>query len=130
MTIEVGDYVVKRQGDYNYDGIVVAVFPKLDGKSLRYVVEDARGMLTILSIIQINEHHHRGTGLAAAKTSVSRTISGPLLETVRFNLATIQHTAEELERRIGHLNSKAEEIVKLTKETQELLDDQRLKPHV
>lgn len=44
--LAVGDRVAKVTGDYRFDGVVVAVFPKLDGK-LRIVVEDDRGVLFI-----------------------------------------------------------------------------------
>ena len=46
---EVGDKVSKVGGDYRFDGVVVAVFTKLDAKALRYVVEDDRGVLHIYS---------------------------------------------------------------------------------
>lgn len=45
---DVGDPVSKVGGDYRFDGIVVAAFPKLSG-ARRYVVEDDRGCLHIYS---------------------------------------------------------------------------------
>lgn len=46
---KVGDRVTKVTGDYEYEGIVVAAFAKLDGKNFRYVVEDDRRALHIFS---------------------------------------------------------------------------------
>lgn len=46
QTIEVGDKVSKKGGDYRFDGTVVSVFTKLSGVE-RYVVEDDRGVLHI-----------------------------------------------------------------------------------
>lgn len=48
MTFAVGDFVEKIGGDYTFIGTVVSVFPKLSG-SIRYVVEDDRGVLHIYS---------------------------------------------------------------------------------
>lgn len=45
---KVGDKVSKVGGDYTFDGVVVAAFQKLSGKT-RYVVEDDRGILHIFS---------------------------------------------------------------------------------
>jgi len=42
------DKVAKISGDYDFEGIVVSAFRKLDGK-VRYVVEDDRGILHIFS---------------------------------------------------------------------------------
>jgi hypothetical protein len=42
----VGDPVSKVGGDYRFDGVVVAAFPKRSG-AIRYVVEDDRGVLHI-----------------------------------------------------------------------------------
>ncbi len=49
FNLKVGDKVVKVGGDYTFDGIIVAVFFKLNAISLRYVVEDDRGVLHIFS---------------------------------------------------------------------------------
>lgn len=48
----VGTRVVKRGGDYVFDGEVVAVFAKRSGQT-RVVVEDARGLLFIFSPSQL-----------------------------------------------------------------------------
>ena len=48
----VGARVIKDSGDYTFEGVVVARFPKRSGK-VRYVVEDARGLLFIFSPAQI-----------------------------------------------------------------------------
>lgn len=40
--------VVKTTGDYSFKGEVIDTITKLDGTSLRYVVEDSRGLLLIL----------------------------------------------------------------------------------
>ena len=48
MTYKVKDKVIKEDGDYIFEGVVVAVFEKLSGK-VRYVVEDDRGILHIFS---------------------------------------------------------------------------------
>jgi hypothetical protein len=48
----VGEIVEKTTGDYRYVGTVVAVVHKLDGQ-IRYVVEDDRGLLLIMSSKQI-----------------------------------------------------------------------------
>jgi len=42
------DKVKKVGGDYTFEGIVVAVFPKLSGV-IRLVVEDDRGVLHVYS---------------------------------------------------------------------------------
>jgi hypothetical protein len=44
----VGDEVEKRGGDYSYEGVVRAVVVKASG-AVRYVVEDARGLLSTFS---------------------------------------------------------------------------------
>lgn len=44
---EVGDRVIKTDGDYTFEGTVVAVIHKLSG-AIRYVVEDDRGILLIM----------------------------------------------------------------------------------
>lgn len=48
MTFQEGDEVSKVDGDYRFDGVVVAAFRKLSGV-VRYVVEDDRGVLHIYS---------------------------------------------------------------------------------
>jgi hypothetical protein len=45
---KIGDKVKKVGGDYTFEGIVVAVFPKLSG-AIRLVVEDDRGVLHVYS---------------------------------------------------------------------------------
>jgi hypothetical protein len=50
----VGEIVEKTTGDYRYVGTVVAVVHKLDGQ-IRYVVEDDRGLLLIMSSKQIQK---------------------------------------------------------------------------
>lgn len=45
---DVGDKVKKKDSDYRFDGVIVAVFAKLSGV-VRYVVEDDRGVLFIHS---------------------------------------------------------------------------------
>ncbi len=52
MTVKLHDAVRKVGGDYRFDGVVVAVFPKLSGQ-VRFVVEDDRGVLHIFSEAQI-----------------------------------------------------------------------------
>lgn len=51
--IGVGDAVRKIGGEYEFEGYVVAVFTKRNKKTLRYVVEDNRGLLLILNSTQI-----------------------------------------------------------------------------
>jgi len=46
--LAIGTLVSKQGGDYRFDGTVVACFEKLSG-SVRYVVEDDRGVLHIYS---------------------------------------------------------------------------------
>lgn len=48
LPLKVGDQVIKEDGDSIFEGVVVAVFPKLS-KVIRYVVEDNRGILHIYS---------------------------------------------------------------------------------
>jgi len=56
--MDVGDLVKKTSGDYTYSGFVVAKFHKLgatgalDGP-VRFVVQDARGLLMIMSDSQL-----------------------------------------------------------------------------
>lgn len=50
----VGDYVVKTGGDYIFDGRVVASFKKTSGQ-VRYVIEDARGLLFIFAPAQLSK---------------------------------------------------------------------------
>lgn len=45
---KIGDNVIKSGGDYTFEGKVVSVFQKLGG-SIRYVVEDSRGLLFIFN---------------------------------------------------------------------------------
>lgn len=64
---DVGAAVTKRSGDYVFEGVVVARFMKRSG-SIRYVVEDVRGLLLImnakqLAAVEIEEQPvHRGEG--------------------------------------------------------------------
>lgn len=51
---QVGDKVEKISGDYTFEGIVVAAFSKLSGKT-RYVVENPDGILHIFSEKQLTE---------------------------------------------------------------------------
>lgn len=46
--MKIGDKVKKVTGDYNFEGFVVAVFEKLNGK-VRLVVENPDGILHIYS---------------------------------------------------------------------------------
>lgn len=48
MEYKVNDLVEKVGGDYEYKGTVVAAFFKASG-TIRYVVEDSRGMLFIFN---------------------------------------------------------------------------------
>lgn len=48
MQITEGDNVEKISGDYTFDGVVVSVFKKLNGK-VRIVVENQDGLLHIFS---------------------------------------------------------------------------------
>lgn len=48
-----GEDVVKVSGDYHFEGVVVAVFRKKDGKP-RYVVENEAGILHIFSNLNLN----------------------------------------------------------------------------
>jgi hypothetical protein len=48
-----GSRVVKDSGDYTFEGEVVAIFTKKSG-SLRYVVEDDRGLLFIFNASQLH----------------------------------------------------------------------------
>ena len=50
--IRVGDRVIKNSGDYTFEGEVVAVVHKRSG-DVRYVVEDDRGLLMIMSLGQL-----------------------------------------------------------------------------
>ena len=49
----VGQRVEKVGGDYTFEGVIVSVFTKQSGKSVRYVVEDDRGILHIYSEINL-----------------------------------------------------------------------------
>ena len=46
MSFRVGDHVLKKDGDYRFDGIVMAVFQKRNGRE-RYAVEDDRGVVLV-----------------------------------------------------------------------------------
>lgn len=46
--MKIGNKVKKVTGDYKFEGIIVAVFEKLDGK-IRLVVENQDGILHIYS---------------------------------------------------------------------------------
>lgn len=50
---KVGDYVIKRSGDYTYEGVIVACFTKQSGV-VRFVVEDERGLLLIMAPHQLS----------------------------------------------------------------------------
>jgi hypothetical protein len=49
----VGEPVAKTSGDYRFEGVVVAAFTKLDGRTRRYVVENGDGVLHIFSARQL-----------------------------------------------------------------------------
>ncbi|UOF82327.1 hypothetical protein [Caudoviricetes sp.] len=51
----VGDYVSKTSGDYQFHGVVVAVFQKLDKISWRVVVENSDGVLHIFNMKQLEK---------------------------------------------------------------------------
>jgi hypothetical protein len=48
-----GIRVMKMNGDYVFEGEIVAVFKKRDGQSRRFVVEDDRGLLLIMNARQL-----------------------------------------------------------------------------
>lgn len=52
MASKIGRRVVKTAGDYRFEGEIVAAFTKRSG-IVRYVVEDDRGLLLIMSPAQI-----------------------------------------------------------------------------
>lgn len=52
LDFQVGQAVVKNSGDYIFEGIVVSRFIKKSG-AIRYVVEDSRGLLLIMSAKQL-----------------------------------------------------------------------------
>lgn len=52
--ITLGSRVKKVVGDYKFEGVVVAVFFKLDKTSYRVVVENADGVLHIFSSKQLD----------------------------------------------------------------------------
>lgn len=54
MTIKIGMKVEKVGGDYQFKGIVVSVFVKLNG-NIRCVVEDERGLLFIFNPNQLRQ---------------------------------------------------------------------------
>lgn len=47
--LQVGDLVEFSGEDSYYKGVIVCIFTKLDGKSVRLIVEDDRGLLLIKS---------------------------------------------------------------------------------
>lgn len=47
--LKIGDRVKKITGDYKFNGNIVALFTKRDGKSVRVVVENDDGILHIFS---------------------------------------------------------------------------------
>ena len=51
---KVGDYVIKRLGDYTYEGVIVARFTKHTSGVVRFVVEDERGLLLIMAPHQLS----------------------------------------------------------------------------
>jgi hypothetical protein len=53
LTFTVGERVAKVGGDYHFSGAITAAFVKLDGRSRRYVVENADGVLHIFSSEQL-----------------------------------------------------------------------------
>lgn len=53
-----GDQVIKTGGDYKYQGEIVGIVHKKSGQ-IRYVVEDDRGLLMIMSIGQIIKIKHK-----------------------------------------------------------------------
>lgn len=50
--MKLGDYVVKTDGDYSFEGVIVSVVNKLSGE-IRYVVEDDRGTLHVYHARQL-----------------------------------------------------------------------------
>lgn len=48
----IGHRVVKRGGDYDFDGEIVAVIRKRNG-AIRFAVEDDRGLLLIMNAKQV-----------------------------------------------------------------------------
>jgi hypothetical protein len=57
----VGETVEKTTGDYRFVGTVVAVVHKLDGQ-IRYVVEDDRGLLLLMSSGQLQKKREQTMG--------------------------------------------------------------------
>lgn len=53
-SLEVGDYVIKNTGDYEFEGTIRAVVIKGNG-TVRYVVEDYRGLLFIFRAEQLKK---------------------------------------------------------------------------
>lgn len=49
---KVGDYVRKRTGEYDFDGIIMAEWTTRKG-NVRYIVEDDRGLSLIMNERQI-----------------------------------------------------------------------------
>lgn len=54
---QVGQPVEKVGGDYSFEGVVMAKFLKRDRRSLRYVVEDDRGVLHVYSDKNLRSTH-------------------------------------------------------------------------
>lgn len=50
--LEEGTRVIKQQGDYWFEGVIVGIITKRNGTT-RYVVEDDRGLLLILNRKQL-----------------------------------------------------------------------------
>jgi hypothetical protein len=53
-TLKVGDLVIKTKGDYSFRGEIVAKFKKRSG-AVRFVIEDDRGLLLIMNILQLTQ---------------------------------------------------------------------------
>jgi hypothetical protein len=73
IVFTVGDHVTKTSGDYRFDGVVVAAFVKLDGRSWRYVVENRDGVLHIFSGKQL-----AAAGLNETAGGISSAQNSPL----------------------------------------------------
>lgn len=52
MIFNVGDRVIKNDGDYTFEGEIIAVFRKRSGV-VRYAVEDNRGIILIMRDAQL-----------------------------------------------------------------------------
>lgn len=53
FSFAIGELVQKDAGDYRFIGKVVSLFKKLDGVSIRYVVENGDGVLHIFNGAQL-----------------------------------------------------------------------------